>query len=129
MPEWTLADDISDQWHAEKHHGERVEMLTRLRSVAQEKKCRVTILSGDVHVGCAATINVNTRNKKDNSSIIENLTTSGIGSPVPPLPLLAYLDLTKSTLDRFKDDMTGKLHKFEDGTVHMKSRNFMVRAT
>jgi hypothetical protein len=127
LPEFTIADDIADHWHAEKHHSERVDFVTRLRNIASAKKCRITVVSGDVHVGCVATVNSNTDNKRDNSSMINNLITSAIGTVVPPAALLAYLDLTKSCLDKFKDGMEGSLHKFEDSTVHMKSRNFMVR--
>jgi hypothetical protein len=50
------ADDLRDHWSHDDHEGERKRLLETLTSVAENKKLRVSIVSGDVHVaawGCA----------------------------------------------------------------------------
>lgn len=50
------ADDLKDHWSHDDHEGERKRLLETLTRVAEKKKLRVSIVSGDVHVaawGCA----------------------------------------------------------------------------
>lgn len=45
-----LLDDLEDHWAAAVHKKERNDLIRRLQAFAKEKKVRVTILSGDVHL-------------------------------------------------------------------------------
>ncbi len=45
-------DDLNDHWTSELHLAEQLELLTLLRGVAMQLRCRITILSGDVHTCC-----------------------------------------------------------------------------
>jgi hypothetical protein len=49
-----LMDDLNDHWTNELHNNERVLLVQRLQQFAQRKKIRVTLCSGDVHVGGCA---------------------------------------------------------------------------
>lgn len=44
------ADDLKDHWSHDDHEGERKRLLEVLSSLARDKKIRVSLVSGDVHV-------------------------------------------------------------------------------
>lgn len=45
-----LLDDILDHWSSSRHTVEKGLLLHELRNLATERRIRVTILSGDVHL-------------------------------------------------------------------------------
>ncbi|KAJ3298300.1 hypothetical protein HDU79_011587 [Rhizoclosmatium sp. JEL0117] len=45
-----LRDDLMDEWTHPNHLEERNRMVERLQQIAEEKRVRVTFLSGDVHI-------------------------------------------------------------------------------
>ncbi|WP_288251604.1 alkaline phosphatase D family protein [uncultured Hydrogenophaga sp.] len=49
------ADDLKDHWSHDDHEGERKRLLEVLSGLAQEKKIRVSMVSGDVHVAAWGT--------------------------------------------------------------------------
>jgi len=51
-----LEDDLKDHWRTFDHREERLNLLKLLLEVAEAGKFRITILSGDVHIGCAGVI-------------------------------------------------------------------------
>ncbi len=48
--EQELEDDLRDHWCSRLHYGEQCRLVRRLFDFAKKAHCRVTILSGDVHV-------------------------------------------------------------------------------
>ena len=44
-----LEDDFKDQWLSRSHQEERLRLIHRLLDFSRESRCRVTIVSGDVH--------------------------------------------------------------------------------
>ena len=46
-----LEDDLLDHWRARTHGTERLRLIHRLLDFARRSGCRVTILSGNVHIG------------------------------------------------------------------------------
>ncbi|KAJ3124072.1 hypothetical protein HK098_001397 [Nowakowskiella sp. JEL0407] len=49
-----LNDDLSDHWTNKIHRLERQAFVQKLQQFAKSRKCRVTLIAGDVHVcGCA----------------------------------------------------------------------------
>ncbi|KAF9349330.1 hypothetical protein BGX26_012362 [Mortierella sp. AD094] len=44
-----LLDDLNDHWTAKAHKPERNKFITRLQNFANDRKIRVTFISGDVH--------------------------------------------------------------------------------
>ncbi|ODV87270.1 hypothetical protein CANARDRAFT_26685 [[Candida] arabinofermentans NRRL YB-2248] len=47
-----LLDDLNDHWCAKHHKHERNALMAKLVTLAAENGVRVTVLSGDVHLGC-----------------------------------------------------------------------------
>lgn len=49
------ADDLKDHWSHDDHEGERKRLLEVLSTLARDKKIRVSLVSGDVHVAAWGT--------------------------------------------------------------------------
>ena len=86
-----LEDDFKDQWMSSSHQGERIRLIHRLLKFSQDTGCRVTIVSGDVHVAALGYIE-STRNSQitDQANVINQLISSGIVH-TPPNGLVVYL--------------------------------------
>lgn len=93
-----LQDDLIDQWEHSNHRGERQRLIMRLLEAARKGDSRVTVLSGDVHVGAHGRIistdprHLRTRQNDKNGesvagsqSVIHQVTASGIGHPPPSI--------------------------------------------
>lgn len=89
-----LMDDLRDHWNSRSHRAERLKMIHNFFDLANSKKTRVTILSGDVHVAAMGVITSN-RNKDAprNAQVINQLTSSGIVHPGPPSLLKYFYEL------------------------------------
>jgi hypothetical protein len=46
-----LEDDVQDHWSTRGHEGERLRLVKNLLAHATNARCKVTLLSGDIHVG------------------------------------------------------------------------------
>lgn len=89
--EQELEDDVRDHWQSPGHRKERLRLIHRLLDLMDSGKIRVTILSGDVHVACLGVIKSERSGMPGaRSSVINQLTSSGIVHPAPP-KLLGYL--------------------------------------
>jgi len=51
-----LEDDLRNHWTGVPHGQERLRLIYRLLGFARRKGCRVTLLSGDVHVGAGGIV-------------------------------------------------------------------------
>jgi hypothetical protein len=51
-----LEDDLRDQWRSRAHREERVRLIHELLGVSRNGSCRVTIISGDVHLAALGSI-------------------------------------------------------------------------
>ncbi len=80
-----LEDDMRDHWLSCRHRGERRKLIMNLFDHCKETRTRVTILSGDVHVGARGRFESrNPRHRIDGHDIeIEQLISSGIVYPPP----------------------------------------------
>jgi hypothetical protein len=122
-----LEDDLRDQWLSVPHRQERLRLVHRLLAFADTKKCRVTVLSGDVHVGALGIVE-STRSTADDPStqVINQLTSSGIVHPPPAGVVLFFLETVtgkKMELDR---DLYSEMLEFP-GTHHhyIGARNWL----
>jgi hypothetical protein len=122
-----LEDDLRDQWLSVPHRQERLRLVHRLLAFADAKKCRVTVLSGDVHVGALGIIE-SARSTADDPStqVINQLTSSGIVHPPPAGVVLFFLETVtgkKMELDR---DLYSEMVEFP-GTHHhfIGARNWL----
>jgi hypothetical protein len=81
-----LEDDLRDQWESRDHQEERARLIMTLLNHSKETSSRVTVLSGDVHVGSRGRI-VSRRPAQllpgESETIVHQLTSSGIVYPPP----------------------------------------------
>jgi hypothetical protein len=122
-----LEDDLRDQWLSVPHRQERLRLVHRLLAFADNKNCRVTVLSGDVHVGALGIIESSRSTADDPSTqVINQLTSSGIVHPPPAGVVLFFLETVtgkKMELDR---DLYSEMLEFP-GTHHhyIGARNWL----
>ena len=87
-----LEDDLRDQWESAAHQEERARLIMTLLDHAKATSTRVSVLSGDVHVGARARI-TSTRPAHllpgETESVIHQLTSSAIVYPAPGALALA----------------------------------------
>lgn len=89
--EQELEDDLRDHWQSTGHRKERLRLIRRLLDLMDRMKVRVSVLSGDVHVACLGVITSERSGTRGaRSSVINQLTSSGIVHPAPP-KLLGYV--------------------------------------
>jgi len=91
-----LEDDLRDQWNSTPHKQERLRLIHRLLDFSAARKCRVTLLSGDVHVGALGVIrDIRDDTRADGGGTgqqITQLTSSGIIHPPPQGAALFFLE-------------------------------------
>jgi hypothetical protein len=75
------ADDLKDHWAHDDHEGERKRLLETLTKVAELKKLRVSIVSGDVHVAAWGSAYRRDIPPTANWAQIQQFTCSGIVHP------------------------------------------------
>lgn len=81
-----LDDDLRDQWESPAHRGERDRLAMNLLSHQRAARRRVTILSGDVHIGARGEIESRAPQHATDGSghaFVTQLTSSGIVHPPP----------------------------------------------
>ena len=86
-----ILDDLDDHWTATNHKHERNELIKDLQDLAAERSCRITILSGDVHLAAIGQFHSNPKLKipKDRDHrYMPNVISSAIVN-TPPSDMLA----------------------------------------
>ncbi|KAJ9355801.1 hypothetical protein DTO027B9_3955 [Paecilomyces variotii] len=82
-----VLDDLDDHWTAKHHKLERTWLVEDLQDLAAEKSVRVTILSGDVHLGAIGQFYSNPRlnlAKDKDYRYMPNIISSAIVNTPPP---------------------------------------------
>lgn len=98
-----LQDDVLDQWMSFGHRNERAGLIKKLLDISIKTKCRVTIISGDVHLGALGYIRSNVSdNVNENAKVINQLVSSAIVNN-PPNPWYVY-GLEKFSDKSYKDN-------------------------
>ncbi|MGJ8678492.1 MAG: alkaline phosphatase D family protein [Akkermansiaceae bacterium] len=109
-----IEDDLRDHWRSRHHRGTRLKLLKDLFKFSQLNRCRVTLISGDVHVAAHGTVRLED-GKHDNqrSNRIHQL----ISSPVLNTPghPLANMELARqgSSLEQIDATMTAEMSKLD----------------
>ena len=139
FPEWILKkfvpggqeyeDDLRDQWESPAHSDERERLVGRLFAAAKACNCRVTVLSGDVHVGSKAELvskqKEHSRGNGDSETITQ-LVASGMVHPAPGWLAALFEEFAQGVQggERVGHKMRGRLLPFsERGFVF--ERNFL----
>jgi hypothetical protein len=89
-----LEDDFKDQWLSRTHKEERLRLIHRLLRFSERSNCRVTIVSGDVHVAALGYVQ-SARNgfANEESNVINQLISSAIVHPPPPGLIVYAMDM------------------------------------
>lgn len=75
------ADDLKDHWSHDEHEGERKRLLEVLSNLARDKKIRVSLVSGDVHVAAWGTAYRKDLPASETWSQIHQFTSSAVVHP------------------------------------------------
>lgn len=135
-----LLDDLNDHWCALLHKKERNFLLKSLVEFGARNGVRITILSGDVHLGCFGRLKTKvhhhpgahlrakdkiaaehdaTENPEHDPRLMFNVTSSAIVNPAPPNPMAFLLD-KRSIVHKFdkntEEDMVPIFHIDPDGS-------------
>jgi hypothetical protein len=121
-----LEDDLRDHWLSRPHRQERLRMIHRFLGWSAEAKGRVTLISGDVHVGALGILESDREDTPINARIINQLTASGIVHPAPPAMALFYLEHVGDRVEQVDRGITATMFQFP-GTSHryIGARNFL----
>jgi len=113
-----LEDDLKDHWNSRTHKEERLRFIHRLLALSAAKRCRVTLLSGDVHVAAVGIIDSRRSQGSDRyAQVINQLTSSGIVHPPPPGMALHFLESMGDKVEEPDRDLTTRMLPFP-GTEH-----------
>lgn len=107
-----ITDDLRDHWHSRAHKQERLGLIHLLLRYSDEKKSRVTIVSGDVHVGAVGMINSARNPVSKNANVIIQLTSSAIVHPAPPKPIMFFHKLASRNIEAVDRGITAEMLEF-----------------
>lgn len=122
-----LEDDLRDHWTSSPHLQERLRMVHRLLRFSADKKCRVTLLSGDVHVAAVGVIESDRNDVLPNARSINQLTSSGIVHPAPPAMVRYFLEQACKSVETIDRGITAAMYEFPATTRRLiGARNFLT---
>jgi hypothetical protein len=92
--EQELEDDLRDHWTSRLHYGEQCRLVRRLFDFAKEAFCRVTIISGDVHVAASGRVTSTLPEHASGSyaARINQLISSAVVHPPPSMGETFFID-------------------------------------
>lgn len=122
-----IEDDLLDHWRAADHQVERLMILKKFLSYARHNKTRVTIISGDVHIGALGVFIDKGHIKSSNTAAINCLITSAMVNAPPPGPAIDLLELNALTVERINLEYKAGLVKFppKHTKIYLRNRNFL----
>ncbi|MBC7784295.1 MAG: alkaline phosphatase family protein [Burkholderiales bacterium] len=109
-----LEDDLRDHWTSPRRRPERLRLIHRLLSWAQEKRTRVTIISGDVHLAALGVIESDRHGAvpTDNVNSINQLVSSPMVHPSPGGMVRFFIDTIGDSTEQIDRDITGHMLTF-----------------
>jgi hypothetical protein len=123
-----LEDDFKDQWLSRTHKEERLRLIHRLLSFSEKSGCRVTIVSGDVHVAALGYVQ-SARNgfANEEPNVINQLISSAIVHPPPPGLIVYAMELVMAdNVEEVDRGITARMMSFPSITQHfMAKRNWL----
>lgn len=122
-----LEDDLRDHWLSNPHKQERLRLIHRLLDFSETKQCRVTLLSGDVHVGAVGVVKTTRNGAGGAPQTLTQLTSSGIVHPPPPGMVLFFLENVVGKEMSDDRDISSTMTEFP-GTRHyyIGARNWLA---
>ncbi|WFD17809.1 hypothetical protein MCAP1_000018 [Malassezia caprae] len=121
-----ILDDLHDHWCSHYHKKERNHFIEQTQALAQEKKMRITFLSGDVHAASCGVFSSETdiRPEQDYKYSLALITSAIVNAPPPPSVIkvtnklatkqhrsLHYIGTRETMLPLFEFDLNDKPNK------------------
>jgi hypothetical protein len=108
-----LEDDFKDQWVSKTHMEERLRLIHRLLLFSKETGVRVTLVSGDVHVGAIGYIESQRDPQYDEANVVNQLISSAMNHP-PPSSVVIYMmeKVMGGKVEEVDRGITAQLAKF-----------------
>ncbi|KAF9919806.1 hypothetical protein FBU30_010518 [Linnemannia zychae] len=104
-----LLDDLNDHWTAKAHKQERNKFITRLQNFANDRKIRVTFISGDVHCAGVGRFTAKISPPEKDPQLMYQIISSAIVNEPPPEGVIRLL--------HFQDKvhiLEGRVKTYED---------------
>ena len=127
-----LEDDLLDHWRARTHGTERLRLIHHLLDFARRSGCRVTILSGDVHIGAVGMLESRREagGPQSHVSVINQLISSGIVHPPPPQALHFFYNRIGDEEENVDRGIHARMLEFAGtGQRFLWARNWLSLAT
>ena len=122
-----LEDDLRDHWTSLPLRAERLRLIHRLFQFSQDKGCRVTVLSGDVHVAALGVLESRRDTTETNAQVITQLTSSGVVHPPPAAMVRYFLESACTRVEAVDRGITAAMYEFPASSRRMiGARNFMT---
>ena len=122
-----LEDDLRDHWTSPPHLQERLRLVHRLLRLSAQKLCRVTLLSGDVHVAAVGAVESDRNDAPPNARVINQLTSSGVVHPAPPAMARYFLEQACQKVETLDRGITATMYEFPATTRRLiGARNFLT---
>jgi len=125
------ADDLKDHWSHDDHEGERKRLLEVLSSLARDKKIRVSLVSGDVHVAAWGIAYRKDLHASQTWSQMHQFTSSGVVHPslmgVTERLFLAWLNRNAKKPQNIDVQYVAEVMIFPGHDTHiMAARNWLA---
>jgi hypothetical protein len=116
-----FADDIHDQWRVPAHRDEWVRMLKTLLDFAENTNARVSVLSGEIHLGARSTI------RRGIVEIVQYIASGIAHKPAHPVIVWACELLSKGTQD-LPDGIDVRMERFfpKGRKRYLAARNWLA---
>jgi len=112
-------DDLRDQWRSPAHREEWMGLIAKLAAFARGRRCRVSILSGEVHLGAVGVI-------RGLDLEIWQMVSSGIVHPPPPDLFVKGMEKLGGRRETLPDGLTVESVPFaETGRRMLPTRNWL----
>lgn len=125
------ADDLKDHWSHDDHEGERKRLLEVLSTLARDKKIRVSLVSGDVHVAAWGTAYRKDLPASETWSQMHQFTSSAVVHPslmgVTERLFLAWLNSNAKKPQNIDVQYVAEVMTFPGHDTHvMAARNWLA---
>jgi len=124
-----LEDDLRDHWRSRPHRDERLRLIMRLLDYASSPDgCKVTLVSGDVHVAGACVIESRLAvHRMDGAGMIYQLISTGIVHPSPPALAVYFLEALGAGEEKIDYRLTGTMMPIGSrGRYLIPARNWLA---
>jgi len=118
---------LLDHWRSAEHQTERLVLIKKLLDFAHKNKTRITLISGDVHIGAVGCLVDKRHSKETNTASINSLITSAVVNAPPPSTAIDLLEVNAGVMEDVDSHIKAGLVSFppEKKEMYLRGRNFL----